>query len=96
MSQHNLAEISAKLVRVIRTRDASRVRYLSEALDRQRNAVMAMELFAMINQTLGTTDKELQNWFHEVYFEGCPTDVRDLWLDFAEQALPGFTHQNAS
>ncbi|GEM_PF-2043691 len=96
MSQRNLAETCAKLVKVIKTRDASRVRYLSDALDRQRNAVMAMQLFAMINQTLGNTDKELQTWFHDVYFEGCPTDVRDLWLDFAAQALPNLTQQNAS
>ncbi|MGB3494597.1 MAG: hypothetical protein WBA57_17855 [Elainellaceae cyanobacterium] len=87
MSQQNLAEISAKLVKVIRTRDASRVRTISDKLDRQRNSVMAMELFAMIDRTLGNTDKELQHWFHEVYFEGCPTDFRDLWLDFAGQAL---------
>lgn len=94
MSQRNLAEISAKLVKVIKTRDASRVRYLSDVLDRQRNSVLAMELFAMINQTLGKTDEELQRWFQDVYFEGCPKDLRDLWLDFAEQALSNLTHQN--
>lgn len=96
MSQRNLAEICTKLVKVIKTRDASRVRHLSDMLDRQRNSVMAMELFAMIDQTLGTTDKELQNWFHEVYFEGCPNDFRDLWLDFAKQALTNVRSKQVS
>lgn len=87
MNQHNLAEISTKLVKVIKTRDASRVRYLADVLDRQKNSALAVELFALINRTLETTDQDLHRWFQDIYFEGCPADVKELWIDFAKLSL---------
>jgi len=79
---HNIAEISAKLVKVIRTRDAARVRHIADVLERQKNAALAMEVFTHINQTLQTTDQDLHRWFQDIYFEDCSPDVRDLWIDF--------------
>jgi hypothetical protein len=77
----NIAEISAKLVKVIRTRDASRVRHIADVLERQKNASLAMEVFAQINHLLEDTDRDLQQWFQDIYFEGCSPDVKALWLE---------------
>ena len=84
---NNIAEISAKLVKVIKTRDASRVRHIADVLDRQRNAVLAIDVFAHINQTLETTDQDLHQWFQAVYFEGCSSDMKTLWLEFSALSL---------
>ena len=84
---HNIVEISAKLVKVIKTRDAARVRHIANVLDRQRNAVLAIDVFAHINQTLETTDQDLHQWFQDVYFEGCSPDMKTLWLEFSALSL---------
>lgn len=96
MRQRNIAEISAKLVKVIQTRDASRVRQLADVLDRQTNANLTLAVFATINHTLETTDRNLQRWFQDIYFEGCPADVKALWLDFITLPLPSNNNQNVS
>ncbi len=93
---HNIAEISARLVKVIKTRDASRVRYIADVLDRQKNAALSLEIFAHINQTLETTDQELHRWFQEVYFEGCPSDVKMLWLEFTALSLSSLKAKQVS
>lgn len=77
----NIAEISAKLVNVIRTRDASRVRHIADVLEHQKNAALAMEVFTHINMLLEKSDRDLQRWFQDIYFEGCSPDVKALWLE---------------
>ncbi len=88
---HNIAEISAKLVKVIRTRDASRVRHIADVLERQRNAALAMDVFAQINHLLADSDQDLQQWFQDIYFEGCSPEVKALWLECLalNSGLPG-------
>jgi hypothetical protein len=86
MSQ-NIAEISTKLVKVIQTRDAAKVRYVVDILERQKNAALALELLAQIIQLLEKTDKDLHHWFQDLYFEGCSPEVKTLWLEFTGLSL---------
>ncbi|MEM7770976.1 MAG: hypothetical protein AAGA75_12805 [Cyanobacteria bacterium P01_E01_bin.6] len=87
MSSHNIAEISTKLVNVIKTRDAARVRYIVSILERQKNAALVIDLLAQIIHTLEATDQELHGWFQDLYFEGCSPEVKTLWLEFASLSL---------
>ncbi|MEB3213762.1 MAG: hypothetical protein VKL39_20610 [Leptolyngbyaceae bacterium] len=86
MSQ-NIAEISTKLVKVIKTRDAAKVRYVVDILERQKNAALALDLLAQIIQTLETTDQDLHHWFQDLYFEGCSPETKTLWLEFTRLSL---------
>ena len=84
MDEQQLFEASAKLVKVIKTRDASRVRHLVEILEKQQNSMLSVEIFVRVNRYLEKTDKDLQEWFYTVYFRGCSSQYQAMWLEFTE------------
>ncbi|NET10467.1 MAG: hypothetical protein F6K09_21220 [Merismopedia sp. SIO2A8] len=79
-----LFEASVKLVKVIKARDNERVTQLTRILERQKDSMLAVEIFVRVNRYLERTDQELQQWFHNVYFDNCPPQVKSMWLEFAE------------
>lgn len=84
MNEQQLFEASAKLVKVIKTRDAGRVSHLIDILEKQKDSMLSVEIFVRVNRYLEKTDQELQEWFHSVYFEGCSPQYKTMWLEFIE------------
>lgn len=84
MNEQQLFEASAKLVKVIKTRDAGRVSHLIDILEKQKDSMLSVEIFVRVNRYLEKTDQELQEWFHSVYFEGCSPQYKIMWLEFIE------------
>ena len=84
MNEQQLFEASAKLVKVIKTRDAGRVGRLVEILEKQQDAMLAVEIFVRVNRYLEKTDQDLLQWFHSVYFQDCSPQYKAMWLDFVE------------
>jgi hypothetical protein len=82
--QDKVSEVSQKLVQVIQTRDADRVRYLSKMMERQKDPMNTVRLFWLITQHLKRIDEELLNWFQSIYFEDCAPEVREMWLQFVD------------
>lgn len=77
-------EASAKLVKVIKSRDARRVERLVQILENQKDSMLSVEIFVRVNRYLEKTDKELQRWFHSVYFQDCSPQYKTMWLEFVE------------
>ena len=84
MDEQQLFEASAKLVKVIKTRDARRVSLLVDILEKQQDSMLAVEIFVRVNRYLEKTDQELQQWFHSVYFQDCSPQYKSMWLEFIE------------
>jgi hypothetical protein len=85
-----LQYISLKLVKVIETRNVERVRYLSKALERQQDPMNTVKIFLLITRYLQQTDRDLYQWFQDIYFEDVSPEVRQMWLDFIELCGLGF------
>ncbi|MDX2212922.1 MAG: hypothetical protein SFY66_06505 [Oculatellaceae cyanobacterium bins.114] len=84
MSQSNLFDISQKLVKIIETKDAERVRHWSKVLEKQKNPMVTVEVFALIRRQLAQKDEDLNRWFQTIYFEEYNPEVKTLWLDFVD------------
>ncbi|MEM9217364.1 MAG: hypothetical protein AAGD25_23880 [Cyanobacteria bacterium P01_F01_bin.150] len=95
MDEQQLFEASAKLVKVIKTRNAGRVSHLVEILEKQQDAMLSVEIFVRVNRYLEKTDKELQQWFHSVYFQDCSPQYKAMWLDFVELCSLSILSQSA-
>lgn len=79
-----ISEVSTKLVQVIQTRDAERVRYLSKMMEKQKDPMNTVKLFWLITQHLQRLDIDLLNWFESIYFEDCTPEVKEMWLQFID------------
>lgn len=84
MQQDKIKDVSKKLVDVICTRDANRVRYLAKMMERQKDPMNTVKLFWLITQHLKQIDAELLTWFENIYFEDCSTELKDMWLKFID------------
>ena len=84
MDEQQLFEASAKLVKVIKTRDARRVSHLVKILEKQKDSMLSVEIFVRVNRYLEKTDKDLQEWFYSVYFQDCSPQYKAMWLEFVE------------
>ena len=82
--ERQLFEASAKLVKVIKTRNTDRVKHLTQILEKQRDSMLAVEIFVRVDRYLERTDRDLQEWFHSVYFRDCTPQVKAMWLEFAD------------
>lgn len=95
MNKQQLFEASAKLVKVIKTRDARRVKHLVQILEKQQDSMLAVEIFVRVDRYLAKTDKELHQWFHSVYFQDCSPQYKSMWLDFIELCSLSILTQSA-
>lgn len=84
MKTFSLEDVSLRLIQIIKTRDANKVRHWIRVMERQKDPMVTVNLFILISRHLGQVDTDLQSWFYELYFEGFSPEVRQMWLDFVD------------
>jgi hypothetical protein len=84
MDRATLDGISRKLSKIIQQKDIQQVRHWAKIIDRQRDPMIAVQLFILIRRQLHQLDAELDRWFQDIYFEDTSPELRKMWLEFVD------------